>query len=229
MEIKPLEKFTIHYDSENEAYKIRHKIYCEENNFIDRSDSEMEIDRFDFYAYNAVIKNQDGLAVGVVRVIPWSAMYKLPFSRLSPETPGFADNWQWGEISRIGLTTSIKLDRRLAILAIFKAIFEISIRVDITHWAAMMPASLQLLLRREGISFFPCGPAIDYHGMRSPCTGTALAVIRNLHDKKPEIWDYITNSGKLYYDGTNADGTAKLSIARQGRRYIICNTNHLEK
>ena len=126
-----------------------------------------------------------------------------------------ADNYHWGEISRIGLSRAAMsimdtADRHAAIVSIFRAVLGLSVSLSVTHWAALMPDSLRHRLSRHGIGFFPCHPPIDYHGQRSPCTGSALEIIRHLHANHAEIWEFVTAGGTVSYTGANSDGTLAL-------------------
>lgn len=218
VEYPSLQNFTVDYldHGDLDAFSLRHQIYCVENNFLPRSANFMELDRFDSYAPNAVIRHIDGTAVGVVRVIPWSPMYKLPFSHFVPEDQEVADNYHWGEVSRIGLSRAAMsvmdvADRQAAIVSLFRAVLGLSVPLGVTHWAALMPESLRHRLSRHGIGFFPCHPPVEYHGQRSPCTGSALGTIRHLHANHTEIWGLVTNGGAVSYLGTNSDGTPAFS------------------
>ena len=88
--------------------------------------------------------------------------------------------------------------RRFPFIAVglFKAVLAMTARQNVTHWYAVMEPSLLRLLEQFGIKFTPIGPLVDFHGLRQPCIAVAEEVLSSLHQQRPEIWEFVTDSGK---------------------------------
>jgi N-acyl amino acid synthase of PEP-CTERM/exosortase system len=83
-------------------------------------------------------------------------------------------------------------------MGLFKAIVKMSARHGITHWYAVMEPTLLRLLARFGIEFDLIGPLVQYHGWRQPCFAAADQVLAGIHRRRPEVWEFITDAGKLW-------------------------------
>jgi N-acyl amino acid synthase of PEP-CTERM/exosortase system len=84
------------------------------------------------------------------------------------------------------------------ILGLFAAIVKLSAEQHITHWYAVMDASLLRLLTRYGINFIPIGGLVDYHGLRQPCFGRIDDVLAGIWNKRFDIWQLITADGTVW-------------------------------
>jgi N-acyl amino acid synthase of PEP-CTERM/exosortase system len=81
-------------------------------------------------------------------------------------------------------------------LGLFKSIVRMSVENDIHYWYAVMEVMLIRLLKRFGMHFIQIGPAVEYHGKRIPCWTNAKEMLEGIHKKRPDVWDFITESGK---------------------------------
>lgn len=84
------------------------------------------------------------------------------------------------------------------ILGLFTAIVRNSAENNINYWYAVMDVSLLRLLGRFGIKFLPLGGMVDYHGLRQPCIGSVNEVLAGIWRKRPEVWELITENGKIW-------------------------------
>lgn len=82
-------------------------------------------------------------------------------------------------------------------VGLFKAVLAMTVRQNVTHWYAVMEPGLLRLLDQFGIKFTPIGPLVDFHGVRQPCIAVAEEVLSNLRRERPEIWEFVTDSGKI--------------------------------
>lgn len=48
------------------------------------------------------------------------------------------------------------------------ALFQVAIRLKLTHWMMVSEKKLWVFLKRRGIVFHPAGQPVDYHGIRTP-------------------------------------------------------------
>jgi len=83
-------------------------------------------------------------------------------------------------------------------LGLIRSCVEMSVRESITHWAAMMEPALLRLLTRLGIHFNPLGPLVDHHGRRQPCWVDLDVMLRRVFNERPDVWNVITDSGRLW-------------------------------
>lgn len=198
----PYDNFTIEYYTpmslDNRPFYLRHDIYCAQNNFLPTRSDEREIDYYDAYAPQAVIFQASiHEPVAVVRVIPFSTAYDLPFDQFAA---GYATAKHWGEVSRIGISKTARLniqERREVMGHLFKAVYQLSVCLGVTHWACVMPAALQLRMAILGVEFLAVGEPVEYHGVRQPCVGVAHRVLSNLEAETPGLYHYVTNEGKV--------------------------------
>jgi len=169
-------------------------IYCEENNFIPQKSTLCEIDDYDTDAAQAVIiRVLTGEPVAVVRVIPFSHHGPLPFDKFAP---GIATARHWGEVSRIGIRKAANLtstERREVMRYLFKAVYQLSLDLGVSHWVCMMPGVLQIRMAMLGVAFQAVGPPVDYHGLRQPCVGVAHRVLSYLEATEPGMYNFIIN------------------------------------
>lgn len=82
-------------------------------------------------------------------------------------------------------------------VGLFKAICEMSVSQQVTHWYAVMEPALLRLLGQLGIEFTTVGPLVDYHGLRQPCIAVGEDVLAGLRRCRPEIWAFVTDDGRL--------------------------------
>lgn len=175
-------------------FKVRHMIYCEENTFLPQKSNRCEIDDYDNDAAHAVIvRVLTGEPVAVVRVIPFSHCGPLPFDKFAP---GITTARHWGEVSRIGIRKAVNLtstERREVMRYLFKAVYQLSLDLGVSHWVCMMPAALQIRMAALGVQFDAVGPPTDYHGIRQPCVGVAHRVLSYLEANENGMYNFIIN------------------------------------
>lgn len=82
-------------------------------------------------------------------------------------------------------------------IGLFAAIVQLSVRENITHWFAVMEPTLLRLLERFGVRFTEIGPAVQYHGRRVPSLARAFDVVENIRKERPDVWEIITDSGRI--------------------------------
>jgi N-acyl amino acid synthase of PEP-CTERM/exosortase system len=203
-----------------DAFKLRFQVYCRECNFIKESDcpSGYETDAFDQHSSHFGAFDQDKRLVGGVRLILPSCE-KFPIEdhckaldidyRAIPRK-GCA------EVSRLTIS---KLFRRRAndglyyepqvkdetvedrgnyflrrvrpmAFGLYRAMYQESKRIGITHWFALMEPSLWMLLKIHGFVFKPIGPSVDFYGIVTPYIVGLSDLEKNVYTKFPQFFAY---------------------------------------
>ena len=86
-------------------------------------------------------------------------------------------------------------------------VMRVSSELGLTHWCAAMELSLLRLLKGVSIHFEPVGPLVEYHGLRQPSVGVISEILARGKRERPELWDFVTDHGRLY-GGTDAQRIA---------------------
>lgn len=80
-------------------------------------------------------------------------------------------------------------------LALMACIIKASYENDILYTYAAMEPSFVRFLSALGINVIKIGPLVDYHGNRWPTLIKGTDMLDHLAEKKPDIWDLLTNKG----------------------------------
>lgn len=86
---------------------------------------------------------------------------------------------------------------RYAKLWLMRGLVEMSVQNRVSHWCAVIGPELFRALEQLGIRFTPLGPPVDYYGKRQPCWGSVDAILSRIKLGRREIWDVITDEGRL--------------------------------
>ena len=60
-----------------------------------------------------------------------------------------------------------------------------------------MEPTLLRLLQRFGIYFPAIGPIVNHHGLRRPTLAVAAAVVNGILNKRPDVWEIVTDRGRF--------------------------------
>jgi len=195
-----------------EAYRLRHQVYCVENDYEPGSDG-LEFDSFDAHSRHVVIThNGTGDVVGTVRLVLARSdrlQDSFPIQRLcDPSLLRCVPLRTSGEVSRFAISkqrrqlheASLALTR----LALVQGAVRLSAEAGHTHWLAVMEPSLLRLLRASGLHFQPLGPVINHHGWRQPVYADIRLLLDRMAKERPEIWRFVTGEGKWLGDPTRS-------------------------
>lgn len=96
-------------EEQEEAYRLRHKVFCEELNWVPRDGNGRETDIYDMFAVPIGVTSISGELVGYVRLIfsPHRFMLEKEFSVLL--TPGFIKTSDSLEITRLCVKKQYRL------------------------------------------------------------------------------------------------------------------------
>lgn len=208
-------------DLRNESFRLRHKVYCVEHGFLDALDHPdgHERDEYDPHSLHALLQHQEtGRFIGTVRLVlprPRAERYLMPMADLCSD-PRFQSGrllplGSTAEVSRFAISHELRRElmaggesssqqRRVAMnltLGLMTGILQLSVAAGITHLCAVMDPALLRLLARQGISFAPLGPLVEYHGLRQPAYGVVHQIVDDLRQSHPEHWDVVTDEGRL--------------------------------
>jgi N-acyl-L-homoserine lactone synthetase len=189
-----------------EAYRLRHQVYCLECGYEDDRGC-VEIDEFDANARHVVLRRRaTEQVVGTVRLVlssPDAAESSFPMQRICNAPP--LDDLPLtttAEVSRFAISKQRRGPNRAADalmrLALVRGLVQLSNEIGITHWCAVMERSLLRLLQSSAIHFEPLGPLVEYHGLRQPAFGRIGAILARMNREQPDIWNFITEAGKLW-------------------------------
>lgn len=176
-------------DSENELrdiYRLRYKVYCEEKGFERPEDHPrgIESDEYDKNSRHFMAASESHV-IGTARLI-LSSGKEFPVEkncRIETDLSGL-DRSRLGEISRLAVSKeycrarndnrdmAFARRRQMIVFGLYKLIYVESKKMGFTHWIAVMSDGLHQLLAKIGIIFTPIGPAVDYHGVRTPYLGS---------------------------------------------------------
>jgi N-acyl-L-homoserine lactone synthetase len=81
-------------------------------------------------------------------------------------------------------------------LALIACLIRASEENGIDYWYAVMEPTLLRFLSTLGINFTGIGPVVEYHGKRKPCIIKVSKLLSGVLEKKPQLWDLLTNKGQ---------------------------------
>jgi N-acyl-L-homoserine lactone synthetase len=199
-------------DLVREACELRYQVYCLERNF-EAPQGQIETDDFDDRSRHVVLRHRaSGKVIGTVRLVlmyPAAPHDSFPLQRVCDASflnrvplSGIA------EISRFAISKELRIASPAAQgmlrLALVRGLVDLSGELGLTHWCAMMEPSLLRLLRATAMHFEAHGPLVDHHGMRQPSFTSLDAFLGRVEREHPAIWDFVTDSGKLWVDPAHA-------------------------
>lgn len=178
-------------------------------------------------AHALLLHRQSGIPVGTLRMVMHkrgSAKGTLPLHSICRDPrlfrPGFLPLEVTAEISRFAISKKfrrrtedgsygvpydleeLEFDARRVIphmaLGLITVGLQICLSFGIEYIVATMEPALLRLLSRFGIEFDDIlGSPIEYHGVRQPCYGSIANVLARIQHECPEVWDVITDCGRL--------------------------------
>lgn len=188
------------------AQRLRYRVYCEERGY-EPGAGGLEQDSFDAQSCHVLVNSRaTGATIGTVRIVlpkDEAGHAGFPMSRVcEPYVLSPLPLTATGEISRFALTRDragvSPAAAALMRLCLMRGIVEISGRMHLTHWCAIMESSLLRLLRATAIHFQPVGPKVEFHGVRQPAIGAIDTVLERIRREQPVVWSFLTAEGSLW-------------------------------
>jgi N-acyl-L-homoserine lactone synthetase len=187
-----------------ECYRIRYEVYCSERHFL-VGQNGVEQDEFDANAQHiALLSRRTGAVVGTVRLVlpaEGSPTDSFPLQRVCGSAlPDDMPLRYTAEISRFAIAKQRRGIHAASLmrLGLLRGIIEVSPRLGVAHWCAVMEPALLRLLATSSIQFKPIGSPVDYHGLRQPCYNSIAAVMDGIYFGRLAIWNYVTNFGDYW-------------------------------
>ena len=197
---------------QQQAFKLRHQVYCVENAFEPRQPDGMERDLFDQRAPHALLFHRGAdEPLGTVRVVLPTAgagFGTLPIHAVCSSDPFVRSDLPvdaTAEISRFALSrerlralqssTTGEESRHLlsfACLGLIAAVRQISRANGITHIVAVMEPSLRRRLSILGLPMIEMGNPVSYHGVRVPCYSRLDQLEQRLKRLRPDLFPVLT-------------------------------------
>ena len=196
-----------------ESFRLRYQVYCVERQFLQAADYPrgLEFDQFDEASVHVGAVDGDGRLAGTARVVlPVNGtLPTLTHCTSSPlPEPLWGRTQRWVEVSRLSVSRSYGRtnhhagmrgqgvhDRGDILLAVSKAVYLASKRLDATHWLVSIERSLARLLTRNGFPFHQLGPQFDYLGAVAPYS-MDLSVFEGIarSGRYPQIADFVVDT-----------------------------------
>jgi N-acyl amino acid synthase of PEP-CTERM/exosortase system len=203
-----------------EAFRLRFQVYCKECNFIKESDypAGFETDAFDEHSLHfGAFDDEERLVGGVRLILPSCAKFPIEdHCRALNIDYGAIPRTGCGEVSRLTIS---KLFRRRAndglyyepqakdekveekgmyflrrvrpmAFGLYRAMYQESKRIGISHWFALMEPALWTLLKIHGFIFKPIGPSVDFYGIVTPYIADLSELEKNVREKFPQFFAY---------------------------------------
>ena len=208
----------------DESFRLRYQVYCKECHFIKEEDypQGFETDPLDQFSSHFGGFDDQGRLIGAARLI-LSGCEKFPIQEHCPVLNvdwNKVDRLKCAEVSRLTISKlyrrrandglyyepqvqDVKVEdggqnflRRVKPMAfgLYRAMYQESKRMGITHWFALMEKSLWLLLKIHGFVFKPIGPEVEFYGQVTPFIADLSELEKTVHSKFPNFYSYFMES-----------------------------------
>ncbi|MEJ0062841.1 MAG: PEP-CTERM/exosortase system-associated acyltransferase [Alphaproteobacteria bacterium] len=204
----------------NEAFRLRYRVLCDERQILKAKayPDHMESDEFDAHAMHAVLRYRpDNSLVATMRVIFPDAGVTLPVFARAPQlhddidmraavelsrfivARDFRRRWNDGYYGEVSEWLAGDNQRRIPHMALglMRVALEFIQGRGVTHVAALAEPALLKMFEGLGFHFAPVGGLVECHGLRQPCYAKVESLLRRIKTERPEIWYYITDSGRF--------------------------------
>lgn len=203
-----------------EVHRLRYQVYCVENEFesAEQNPHGLEIDEYDARSAHSLLFHRPSQKfIGTARLILPNAANpdrSFPFQRVCDE-PLFSAASS-AEISRFCISKELRqLAKQTAAnepdqllrpqhlmpfvtLGLMRGLVQMSVENRITHWCILVEQPFLRFIGGLGVHFQQFGPLVEHHGKRQPCYSNIHIVLSGIRRERPEVWDVITNSGKVW-------------------------------
>jgi N-acyl-L-homoserine lactone synthetase len=197
-------KRVISYGELFDAYRLRYRVYCLERGYERREDypGGLETDEYDPYSVHFVAYVKS-VPVGTVRLILQNPL-GFPLERYCKvEAASVCADGKVAEISRLAVSSeAIKgglTERSKITLGLLRQLYLTARELKVECFLSAMSSSLERLLGKCGMRFGIAGPAVDYHGIRTPYYAYHDELEREVFRKRKDIFEqFVPSSASLY-------------------------------
>ncbi len=176
---------------------LRYQVFCVERGFLaaEAYPLRQEHDEFDPWAEHFAVLDAAGSVVGSARLVPHLPRRGFPFQsrcrRLHPD-PASLPVDQALEVSRLVVSRQRRHDE--IVLRLYRAMYQHSKRMGVTHWYAAMEKSLVRLLARYGVAFTAIGPEVDYYGRVTPYLASLADLETSVRREHPHLCSWFKSA-----------------------------------
>lgn len=214
---------------QEEAHRVRHRVYCSELNYEESNSAGIEKDDFDHHATQMVVYSRSHKAfVGCLRLVHGryeGTSHRLPFEHHCGDkidrrilSMVKSSGYNYAEVSRLAIDADHRQrgknhDRRVlggrrkssfALLSLYLGLQAMARQQNVRYLLAVVEPRLLNSLRRYGIPAIQIGQGVDHRGLRVPI----------LMDVE-EIERIIPSFMKLLYNRIKADVASFLPAMRE--------------
>jgi N-acyl amino acid synthase of PEP-CTERM/exosortase system len=198
------------------VYRLRYQVYCVERSFeqADQFRDNREMDEYDAHAVHAaLIHRNSGSVCGCVRlVLPTGGALPIREIVQDPRALSILDSLPrraTAEVSRYAVSKCFRrragegelpdldffdddaIDSRRVLphitVGLIVGVATLSLTYGISYLCAVMRPALLRLLDAFGLSFWPLGETVEYHGARQPCFAPVTDLLAGV-GRKDEQW-----------------------------------------
>jgi N-acyl amino acid synthase of PEP-CTERM/exosortase system len=208
-----------------EAFRIRHEVYCCENAFEAASADGLERDDDDDRAAHALLRHRpSGTFAGTVRlVLPINAnTHPLPtaaiLSRQGIDLSERSPTARTGEVSRFVIRQRFRkrsadtnyadaevgsgaprAEQRIApvlTLGLLRCSLSLLVEHDLAYACGLVETALPRILRTHGVELKSVGEPVEHRGKRIAFSMPVDELLTTLRRRRPEVWEVITDRGR---------------------------------
>lgn len=203
-----------------EAYRLRHKVFSQNLQWVPSSEDEMEVDPYDALAISVGLLSGSGRLLGMFRLLSTQGPFMLEKEFRPVLLPGCSLRKEPDtvEITRLTVDPSLNekgLSSRL-MLVLFKGVYQWSIGNNIRYLYMVVEKRFLRILRAIG---FPCEPISPAKSL-PPAGALSLAAILDWEQfryesgrKRPEFLDWMESLGRVNHFGEEGLPSKMVGVA----------------
>ncbi len=195
----------INAHEQEDSFKIRHRVYCEEQGWERTAADQTESDHYDAHATHVVLRDERSVALGTVRLIPASTAalfvvlpiercFGLSLSKIFPEQT-LPDRRRIAEVSRLAVLPEYRrmlnlpepttkdafpAAMRFCAVQLFLGALAAAHKQGAHSLVMLMEPKLFRYLRALGFRHSYAGQSVDHHGLRIPIIAHIDGVMQSL-------------------------------------------------
>lgn len=187
-----------------DAQRLRHQVFCLERGILPGDAIPLESDGHDDACHHVLLRRRrTGEPVGTARLVigTWRDGGPSGFPMLEYCEPRLLRDLPMGttaEISRFAISKSRREQGdaadHLLRYALMRGILQASLDLGLTHWCALMEASLLRLLRGAGVRFVALGASVEAHGLRQPSAAGIPGVLESGAERCPDLYRFVARA-----------------------------------
>ena len=182
-----------------QAYQLRHRVFAEQLKWVPESEDRREIDMYDLWGVTLGVFGEDGVLLGMARLLPPSGEFMLgnEFGALLPRDYVIRREPDTAEITRLTVNPDIqdpKLSSRV-MLGVLKGIYQWAVENGIRYYYLEVEHRFLRALRMLGFPCEPIGPVVQL----PPAGAAAVAALYDMvrfddenAKKRPSFLEWIS-------------------------------------